>query len=236
MMEGFSCISSFYETGVLKKERKSRRTCICSDKAVYRNGFAKQLVSTILALLAGIKWIMAMLLYGAGLRLMECLYLRVQELDFSANQITVRDGKGDRDSITLLPQAAKGPLQEQLKRVRAIHERNLHEGWGRAYLPDALARKYPNAAADWRWQYVFPAEHRWLNHQTGEQGRRHIHEPAVQRGSYAEPDKMPTDETPSRESHISYATLRSPIARQPTGTYTAFGTARVLIQNQIIHS
>jgi len=125
--------------------------------------------------------VMAGLMYGAGLRLMECLRLRVQEVDFGANQITVRDGKGGKDRITLLPQTVKGPLQEHLKRVRTIHERDLQEGWGRVYLPDALARKYPNAAADWRWQYVFPAEHRWVNQQTGEQGRHHVHESAVQR-------------------------------------------------------
>jgi len=124
---------------------------------------------------------MAGLMYGAGLRLMECLRLRIQDVDFDANQVTVRGGKGAKDRITLLPQAVKRPLQEHLKRVRTIHERDLQEGWGRVYLPDALARKYPNAAADWRWQYVFPADHRWVNGQTGNEGRHHIHESAVQR-------------------------------------------------------
>lgn len=124
---------------------------------------------------------MASLMYGAGLRLMECLRLRIQDLDFDANQVTVRGGKGAKDRITLLPHAVKALLAEHLKRVRAIHQCDLQEGWGRVPLPDALARKYPNAAADWRWQYVFPADHRWLNPQTGEQGRHHVHESAVQR-------------------------------------------------------
>ncbi len=138
-------------------------------------------VRAVIGELKGEYRVMAGLMYGAGLRLMECLRLRVQEVDFGANQITVRDGKGNKDRITLLPHAVKGPLQEHLKRVRAIHERDLQEGWGRVSLPDALVRKYPTAAADWRWQYVFPAEHRWVNHRTGEQGRHHVHESAVQR-------------------------------------------------------
>jgi integron integrase len=125
--------------------------------------------------------IMAGLMYGAGLRLMECLRLRIQDVDFDANQVTVRGGKGAKDRITVLPQAVKGPLAEHLKRVRAIHQSDMQDGWGRVPLPDALARKYPNAAADWRWQYVFPANHRWVNGQTGQEGRHHIHESAVQR-------------------------------------------------------
>jgi integron integrase len=124
---------------------------------------------------------MAGLMYGAGLRLMECLRLRIQDMDFDANQVIVRGGKGAKDRITLLPQAVKAPLAEHMKRVRAIHQCDRQDGWGRVPLPDALARKYLNAAADWRWQYVFPAEHRWVNQQTGEQGRHHVHESAVQR-------------------------------------------------------
>lgn len=124
---------------------------------------------------------MAGLMYGAGLRLMECLRLRIQDVDCDANQVTVRGGKGDKDRITLLPQAVKAPLAEHLKRVRSIHQCDRQDGWGRVPLPDALDRKYPNAAADWRWQYVFPADHRWVNGQAGTEGRHHIHESAVQR-------------------------------------------------------
>ncbi len=124
---------------------------------------------------------MAGLMYGAGLRLMECLRLRIQDVDFDANQVTVRGGKGDKDRISLLPQAVKAPLAEHLKRVRSIHQCDRQDGWECVPLPDALDRKYPNAAADWRWQYVFPADHRWVNGRTGTEGRHHIHESAVQR-------------------------------------------------------
>jgi len=138
-------------------------------------------VRTVLAHLTGDKWLMASLMYGAGLRLMECLRLRVQDIDFALNQITVRDGKGAKDRITMLPESLNLSLQNHLATVKTTYERDLADGWGRVLLPDALDRKYPNAAADWRWQYVFPAEHRWVNQQTGEQGRHHVHESAVQR-------------------------------------------------------
>ncbi len=111
--------------------------------------------------LSGDKWLMASLMYGAGLRLMESLRLRVQDFDFSRHQILVRDGKGAKDRITffhLLPVSSKSQLREHLKRVGAIHERDLAEGWGRVSLPDALGRKYPNAPKEWRWQWVFPQE------------------------------------------------------------------------------
>jgi len=125
--------------------------------------------------------VMAGLMYGAGLRLMECLRLRVQDVDFAANQITVRDGKGAQDRITMLPQASKRPLLEHLKFVREIHQRDVRDGWGRAFMPYALARKYPNAAAGWGWQWVFPQENRWVNSQTGEQGRHHVDESILQK-------------------------------------------------------
>jgi len=138
-------------------------------------------VKAVLAQLTGDKWLMANLMYGAGLRLMECLRLRVQDVDFAANQIIVRDGKGNKDRVTMLPQVVKRPLLEHLKGVRQIHERDLAGGYGRVLMPYALARKYPNAAADWRWQWVFPQEKRWINKQTGQQGRHHVHETLVQR-------------------------------------------------------
>ena len=138
-------------------------------------------VKVVLGQLAGDKWLMAGLMYGAGLRLMECLRLRVQDVDFSANQVTIRDGKGGKDRVTMLPQVVKGPLQQHLKHVRAIHERDLAEGYGRVHMPNALARKYPNAAADWRWQWVFPQERRWVDRRTGEQGRHHVHHTIVGR-------------------------------------------------------
>jgi integron integrase len=124
---------------------------------------------------------MASQMYGAGLRLMECPRLRVQDIDSSRNEIPVRDGKGAKDRATVLPESLKQPLQEQLKRVRAVHEKDQADGWGRVLLPDALDRKYPNAPTGWRWQWVFPQDNRWRNSKTGEQGRHHVHESIIQK-------------------------------------------------------
>jgi integron integrase len=112
---------------------------------------------------------------------MECLRLRVQDLDFSRNEILVRDGKGAKDRITMLPESLKEPLQNHLKLVKAVHQQDAANGWGRVPLPNALDRKYPNASQDWRWQWVFPQEHRWINPKTKEQGRHHIDESLVQK-------------------------------------------------------
>ena len=138
-------------------------------------------VKEMLLRLTGDKWLMASLLNGAGLRLMECLRLRVQDLDFERNQILVRDGTGARDRITMLPESLTAPLREHLGKVQAIHARDLAEGWGRVHLPEALDRKYPNAPAEWRWQWVFPQENRWRNRETGEEGRHHMDESVLQR-------------------------------------------------------
>ena len=138
-------------------------------------------VKAVLCQLSGDKWLMASVMYGAGLRLLECLRLRVQDIDFAANQITVRDGKGSKDRVTMLPESVKDPLQNHLSRVREIHRRDLANGSGRVFMPYALDRKYPNAASEWGWQWVFPQENRWLNPQTGEQGRHHVDESIVQK-------------------------------------------------------
>jgi integron integrase len=138
-------------------------------------------VKAVLGNLTGDKWLMASLMYGAGLRLLECLRLRVQDVDLAAKQITVRDGKGFQDRRTMAPEAVTGPLREHLERVRQIHQRDLAEGYGRVAMPYALARKYPNAAAAWGWQWVFPQEQRWRNPATGQQGRHHVDESLVQR-------------------------------------------------------
>jgi integron integrase len=112
---------------------------------------------------------------------MECLRLRVQDMDFARNEILVRDGKGGKDRITMLPESLTAPHQDHLRAVRTLHERDLADGWGRVPLPAALDRKYPNAPAEWRWQWVFPQENRWKNTQTGEPGRHHLHETLLQR-------------------------------------------------------
>jgi integron integrase len=136
---------------------------------------------SVLGLMDGEVRLMASVMYGAGLRLMECLRLRVQDIDFAANQIVVRDGKGSKDRVTMLPQAVKRPLMNHLERVKKVHQRDLREGYGRVMLPHALARKYPNAPREWKWQFVFPQKRRWVNRETGEQGRHHVDESILQR-------------------------------------------------------
>ncbi|MDY0290860.1 MAG: integron integrase [Desulfuromonadaceae bacterium] len=138
-------------------------------------------VKSVLDQLSDDKWAMVSLLYGSGLRLMECLRLRVQDLDFSNSEILVRDGKGGKDRRTMLPQSLIPVLQEHLTHVKTIHEKDLTDGWGRVVLPGALERKYPNAPTEWRWQWVFPQVNRWKNKTTGEEGRHHVHETVLQR-------------------------------------------------------
>jgi len=142
---------------------------------------AREEVKAVLGHLESDKRLMASLMYGAGLRLMECLRLRVQDIDFARNEITVRDGKGAKDRITIFPESLKSLLQDHLKKVKAIYEQDLAEGWGRVQMPNALDRKYPNAPAEWRWQWVFPQGKRWKNRKTRQEGRHHIHETILQR-------------------------------------------------------
>lgn len=131
-------------------------------------------VRAVLARLDDSPRLVATLLYGTGMRLMECLRLRVKDVDFGLNQILVRDGKGMKDRLTMLPAALRQPLQRHLAAVRALHEADLREGFGAVYLPDALARKYPSAAKWWGWQWVFPARERSIDPRTpGNQKRRH---------------------------------------------------------------
>ena len=138
-------------------------------------------VAQVMAHFSGDKWLIVTLLYGGSLRLLEALRLRVKDLDFGRGEITVREGKGNQDRVTILPQLAIQPLQQHLGRVRAMHERDVADGYGGVDLPHALGRKYPNANRQWAWQFVFPQEHRWVDSQTGEQGRHHVHESLVQK-------------------------------------------------------
>jgi integron integrase len=131
--------------------------------------------------LSGSNKLMAKLLYGSGLRLMECLRLRVKDIDFGMNQIMVRDGKGKIDRVTLLPESAKLKLIEHLERVKTVHENDLSQGYGKVYLPYALSRKYPNTNRDWGWQYVFPSKSLSKDPRTGEIRRHHIHENSLQK-------------------------------------------------------
>ena len=124
---------------------------------------------------------MGCLLYGAGLRLLECCCLRVQDVDLDANQIVVRSGKGGKDRVTMLPAVVKPRLVRHLDGARAQHERDIARGVGWVELPDALARKYPNAGREWRWQWVFPATRIYVEPATGERRRHHLHESVLQR-------------------------------------------------------
>ncbi len=138
-------------------------------------------VRAVLHQLTGVAWLLASLLYGAGLRLQECLELRVKDLDFDRNQIVVRRGKGQKDRRTMLPGSVKARLTAHLAEVKRQHQRDLAGGLGRVVLPAALDRKYPNAGTDWAWQFVFPAGRICRDPRFGPPSRYHVHESAVQR-------------------------------------------------------
>jgi len=131
--------------------------------------------------LQGVPRLMAHLLYGAGLRLLECCRLRVQDVDFSTNQIVVRTGKGDKDRVTMLPEVTKADLARHLEGVREQHGRDLQYAAGWVELPTALARKYPNAGSEWVWQWVFPATRLYVDRDTHQRRRHHLHESVLQR-------------------------------------------------------
>ncbi|MCU0638244.1 MAG: integron integrase [Candidatus Krumholzibacteria bacterium] len=138
-------------------------------------------VHAVLGQLHGVTWLMASILYGSGLRLLECARLRIKDVDFVRGEITVRNGKGQKDRMTLLPASLKRPLAEHISRVRIQHDADLRKGYGAVALPDALARKYPNAAREWGWQWVFPATRFYRDRETGETRRHHLHESVLQR-------------------------------------------------------
>jgi len=132
-------------------------------------------VRRLLDALEGGARLMAGLLYGAGLRQIECLTLRVKDVDFAYRQILVRDGKGAKDRVTMLPEGLVQPLQAHLGKVRALHQRDRKEGFGEVFLPHALARKYPRAAREWGWQYLFPSALRSADPESGVVRRHHVH-------------------------------------------------------------
>jgi integron integrase len=138
-------------------------------------------VKAVLDRLAGVDALVAGLLYGSGLRLMEALRLRVHDLDFKRRELTVHDGKGGKDRRTLLPERLIEPLCSHLQEVRRIHRQDLAAGWGRVELPHALSRKYPHAPVEWGWQWVFPQQHRWRHPSTGQQGRHHLDPSLIQK-------------------------------------------------------
>jgi integron integrase len=142
---------------------------------------SKEEVHRVLRGLSGEYLLMAQLLYGSGLRLMEVLRLRVKDIDFDLRQILVHDGKGFKDRVTMLPDRLIAPLQAHLEIVRQMHEADLGRGFGSVYLPYALERKYPGAARDWRWQYVFPSDRLSTDPRTGILGRHHVDESGLQK-------------------------------------------------------
>jgi integron integrase len=142
---------------------------------------ARDEVARVLDALTGVHQLMAKLLYGSGLRLMECMRLRVKDLDFAQRQVIVRDGKGGKDRVTPLSGRLVAPLQEHLQRVALLHQRDLREGYGEVFLPDAFARKAAGANRDWIWQYVFPAEQRSTDPRSGAVRRHHLDESGLQK-------------------------------------------------------
>ena len=138
-------------------------------------------VQAVLSQMTGTYRLMANLLYGSGLRLMDCVRLRVKDIDFGYQQIVVRDGKGEKDRITVLPKSLEEPLKLHLAEVKIKHQKDLAEGFGTVHLPYALERKYPNANRDWGWQYVFPAPKRSIDPRTGREQRHHLVETLLQR-------------------------------------------------------
>ena len=141
----------------------------------------KEEVQQVLDRMTGLHQLMAQLLYGGGMRLMECIRLRVKDLEFAHHQILVRDTKGNEDRTTILPHRVVSPLQEHLQSVQRLHQSDLRDGYGEVYLPFALARKYPHAAKEWMWQYVFPAARLSVDPRSKAIRRHHADESGLQR-------------------------------------------------------
>jgi len=157
--------------GIARAKRPVRLPTVLTEAEVRR----------LLEALHGVKWLMASLLYGSGLRQIECLSLRVKDVNFAYRQILVRDAKGGKDRVTMLPEGLVQPLQEHLGRVRLLHRRDLAEGYGEVSLPYALARKYPRAGCEWGWQFVFPSKNRSADPETGVIRRHHIYPDTLHR-------------------------------------------------------
>ena len=138
-------------------------------------------VQAVLSHLDGTSGLILRLAYGTGMRILETARLRIKDIDFARHEVMVRDGKGFKDRVTMLPESLSLPLREHLVRVRALHTRDIEAGFGRVYLPYALERKYPSAAGDWAWQYIFPSQRRSVDPRSGREGRHHADPQALQR-------------------------------------------------------
>lgn len=157
--------------GVVRAKRPQRLPVVLTKDEVKR----------VLDGMNGAPRLMGLLLYGAGLRLMECCRLRIKDIDFSRNEVVVRSGKGNKDRYTMLPSAVRDSLMQHLRAVKSQHDEDLKNGLGRVSLPNALDRKYPNAGKEWGWQWVFPATSHYADTVTGEKRRHHLHESVLQR-------------------------------------------------------
>lgn len=138
-------------------------------------------VRALLAELNGTMWLVVSLLYGTGMRLLEGLRLRVKDVEFTRREVIVREGKGNKDRVTVLPENLLQPLRDQLAHAKRLHDQDLEDGCGAVYLPDSLARKYPNAAKAWGWQYVFPSVRRSIDPRSGVERRHHLYEQTIQK-------------------------------------------------------
>ena len=157
--------------GIVRAKRPVRLPAVLS----------REEVAALLARLSGSVWLMSPLMYGSGLRLMEVAELRVKDVDVAGREIRVRDGKGRKDRVTVLPARIADAVVEHLVKVRTLHERDVAAGGGWVAVPDALSRKYANAGREWRWQWVFPATRTYVDRETGQRRRHHLHESVVQR-------------------------------------------------------
>jgi integron integrase len=158
-------------TDLVRARRTERKPVVLTRDEVRR----------LLGQLGGTPQLVGRLLYGTGMRLLEALRLRVKDLDFESGEVLVRTGKGNKDRTTTLPRMLAAPLRHHLNDVRRLHDADVASGWGRVWMPDALAVKYPNAASSWSWQWVFPAAQRSVDPRSGIQGRHHLGEQIVQR-------------------------------------------------------
>ncbi len=164
------------DLGSFARAKRPRRLPVVLDRSE---------VARLLDCLAGVHGTMAALLYGTGMRLMECVRLRVKDVDFGYGQIVVRDGKGQKDRVVPLPARMVEPLREHLEKVRGLHQEDLARDAGAVFLPNALERKYPNAAREWGWQYVFPSSRLSADPRSGKVRRHHVHESSLQKAVHA---------------------------------------------------
>lgn len=169
---------------------------------------SREEVTSLLSQLRGPVWLMASRMYGAGLRLLECAELRIKDLNFDRGELTIRDGKGGKDRVTMLPAALKAPLRDHLARVKGQHDLDLALGRGSVALPGALRAKYPNAPREWAWQWVFPATRFYIDRETGERRRHHLHESVPQRAAKPAGPAWARSRTQLRQ--ISCVTRRRP--------------------------